>query len=198
MIRHSLIDGAWGGTHGFTSAYGGRHLEYYNNTFQVTTPARNMAGRYYWIRAGTGVFTDNAVTSQNIGFGTPVLIDIGDNTAPQSYPQPRQPGWGHNGSTNVSDPIYVWNQSGNAGYAWGVSGGWDSNVKLNRDIFVNSGAKPGYSKYTYPHPFRDGGSSAGGSGGGVDPQRPCKHHQTCGSFNRRLRAGGNGSCVQWR
>jgi hypothetical protein len=165
VIRYSLLDGAWGITHGFTSALGGRHFEYYNNTFQVTTQNRNIAGRYFWIRAGTGVFTENVVNSQNLGYGTPVMTDIGDNTSPKPYPQARQPGWGHNGSTDVSDPIYIWNQSGNAGYTWGVSNGWDSNVKLNRDIFVNSGAKPGYSKYTYPHPARGGDASAGGSSG---------------------------------
>ena len=166
VMRHSLMDGAWGVTHGFTSKFGGRHVEYYNNTFQVTTANRNIAGRYFWFRAGTGVFTDNVVNSQNLGYGTPVMVDIGDNTSPKPYPQARQPGFGHNGSTDVSDPIYIWNQTGNAGYAWGVSNGWDSNVRLNRDIFVNSGAKPGYSKYTYPHPLR------GGSGSGSPPVSP--------------------------
>lgn len=165
VIRYSLLDGVTGLTHGFTSASGGRHVEYYNNTFQSTTSNRNLAGRYFWLRAGTAVFTDNVVNSQNHGYGTPQLLDIGDITGLGSYPQPRQPGWGHNGSTSVSDPIYIWNQTGNAAYTWGVSNGWDSNVRLNRDIFVNSGPKPGYSKYAYPHPLRDGGASTAGGGG---------------------------------
>jgi hypothetical protein len=159
VIRHSLLDGAWAITHGFTSTWGGRHAEYYNNTFQVTTPNRNIAGRFFWIRAGTGVFTDNVVNSQFNGYGAPDQLDIGDNTSPKSYPQARQPGWGHNGSTHVSDPIYIWNQSGSGAYRWRVSNGWDSNVQLNRDIFVNSGPKPGYKKYPYPHPFRAGGNN---------------------------------------
>jgi hypothetical protein len=166
VIRYSLLDGLSGLTHGFTSSFGGRHVEYYNNTFQSTTNNRNIAGRYFWLRAGTGVFTDNVVTSQNQGYGTPILLDIGDNTSPQPYPQARQPGWGHNGSTNVSDPIYIWNQSGNAAYTWDVNNGWGSNVQLNRDIFVNNGAKPGYSKYTYPHPLRGSGTASSGTTSG--------------------------------
>jgi len=35
-----------------------------------------------------------------------------------------------------------------------ISNGWEANVKQNREIYVNNGAKPGYAKYTYPHPLR--------------------------------------------
>lgn len=154
VFRHCLFDGSSGITHGFTSMWGGRHFEYYNNTFRVTTENRNIAGRYFWIRAGTGLFTENAVSSEYNGYGAPVQVDIGDNTDPQPYPQPRQPGWGHNGTIHVIDPIYIWNQTGNGAYKWEVGHGWENNVQLNRDIFVNSGPKPGYSKFTYPHPLR--------------------------------------------
>ena len=131
-------------------------------------------------------------------YGNVDQTDIGDNTSPNAYPQPRQPGWGHNGSAHVIDPIYIWNQSGSRAYTWRVSNGWQSNVQQGREIFVNSGAKPGYSKYIYPHPFREAvAPPLVVAVAAVDPQPPCKHHQTCGSFNRRLRAGGNGSCVQW-
>lgn len=163
VIRHSLIDGTSGVTHGFTSMSGGRHVEYYDNTMQVTTDNRNIAGRFFWIRAGTGVFTDNHVISVNDGWGTPQVLDIGDNTSPSAYPQARQPGWGHNGSGHVSDPIYIWNQTGSGAYLWGISNGWGSNVRLNRDIYVNSGAKPGYSKYAYPHPLRGGSGASPGT-----------------------------------
>ncbi len=159
VIRHSLLDGAWGLTHGFTSMFGGRHVEYYNNVFQSTTPNRNMAARFFWFRAGTGVFADNVANSTNWGYGDVNVVWIGDNTPPKPYPQPRQPGWGHNGSADVRDPIYVWNQSGNAAYTFEIISEWASNVQLNRDIFVNSGAKPGYSKYQYPHPLRSGSTA---------------------------------------
>ena len=85
---------------------GGRHFEYYNNEFYVTDRYRNIAGRYFWARAGTGIFTDNDVDDQPGGeYGDPVQLDIGDNTAPGSYPQERQPGYGHNGISHVSDVV---------------------------------------------------------------------------------------------
>jgi hypothetical protein len=167
VMRHCVLDGTWGLTHGFTSNSGGRHFEYYDNTFKVSHNNRNIAGRYFWIRAGTGVFTNNEVqnASNPSQWGSPVQTDIGDNTNPGSYPQARQPGYGHNGTTNISDPIRIWNQTGANAYRWGVQNAWVSTVQLNRDIFVNSGARPGYSKYAYPHPLRGAGSGGGGSGG---------------------------------
>jgi len=43
----------------------------------------------------------------------------------------------------VIDPIYIWNNSGNGAYKWRISNGWEANVKQNREIYVNNGAKPG-------------------------------------------------------
>jgi hypothetical protein len=163
VMRHSTFDGSVWITHGFTSLWGGRHWESYNNTYSVTSPLRNV-GRYFWVRAGHGVFTDNVVNNhvapQN--YGSTSLFQIGDNTSPGSYPMPRQPGWGHDGTTHVSDPIYSWNNTGARANAWGYQnqpGGWQNIVVQGRDVFVNAGAKPGYQKYTYPHPLRGGGSS---------------------------------------
>jgi hypothetical protein len=152
VVRHCNLDGAWGLTHGFTSLFGGRHFEYYDNIFSVTNGNRNMAGRYFWCRAGTGIFTNNVVNnaSNPSEWGNPVQLDIGDNTSPGSYPMARQPGFGASGR----DPIYIWNQSGARGYTFSFQGSWGNIVQLNRDIFVNSGPKPGYSKFTYPHPLR--------------------------------------------
>jgi hypothetical protein len=154
VMRHSLLDGVSGLTHGFTSTKGGRHAEYYDNTFTTTSDNRNIAGRYFWLRAGTIIFTDNVVNAQNVGYGTPFLVGIGDIVAPTGYPMARQPGWGHDGTNSVIDPIYLWNNTGAGAYLWAVYDPWGSNVQLNREIFVNSGAKPGYAKYTYPHPAR--------------------------------------------
>jgi chitodextrinase len=156
VLRHNTFDGCGGGTHAFTSARGGRHIEYYNNTFNVSTELRNHNGRYYWIRGGTALFTDNTVNNATYpgAYGSPVFFSIGDNTTPGSYPMPRQPGFGHDGINNVSDPIYSWNNTGSRENAYGFENGWGSIVQLNRDVFVNNGAKPGYSKYTYPHPLR--------------------------------------------
>jgi len=157
VFRHNTLDGCTGGTHGYTSAWGGRFIEYYNNVFSVTSSMRNIAGRYVWLRGGTVLFTDNTVNNaaNPSAYGSPVLLSIGDTTAPGTYPMSRQPGWGHDGSIDVSDPIYIWGNTGTRAGAYGFANGWDSIVKLNRDIYVNSGPKPGYSKYTYPHPARE-------------------------------------------
>jgi hypothetical protein len=157
VMRHSTFDGSIWATHGFTSLWGGRHWESYNNTYQVTTRMRNHAGAYFWSRAGTGIFTDNIVNNASFTqeYGSPSLFKIGDNTDPTGYPQPRQPGWGHDGTSNVIDPIYIWNNTGPQAYTyWFYNSAWTNNVQLNRELFVNAGAKPGYQKYTYPHPAR--------------------------------------------
>lgn len=157
VFRYNSLDGCWGVTHGFTSTWGGRHVEYYNNSFSVTSSERNHNGRYFWFRAGTGVFTDNVVNnaSNPTMYGSPALFNIGDNTSPGSYPMARQPGWGHNGTGSVIDPIYSWNNTGARGSAFGgFQNGWGSIVLLDREVFFDKGAKPGYAKYTYPHPMR--------------------------------------------
>lgn len=159
VMRHSILDGTWGITHGFTSRTGGRHFEYYNNTFSVTNANRNIAGRYFWVRAGTGIFADNVVNAPaNPGeWGNPVLFQIGDNTSPQGQSQARRPGWGHNGTSDIIDPIYAWNNTGARANSWGFNGqpgGWQATVVEGREVFVNAGAKPGYSKFAYPHPAR--------------------------------------------
>ena len=170
VVRYNTLDGVnYAQTHGFSSqTFQGRHVEVYNNTFSVTAPNRNHAGRYYWIRAGTFVFTENVVNnaSNTQNYGNVSLVVIGDTSGLGPYPVARQPGWGHNGTTNVSDPIYIWNQSGARAYSFGFYGGWGANVVQGRDIFVNNGAKPGYTKFTYPHPLRTGG---GGGGDTVPP-----------------------------
>ena len=75
VLRYSTIDGTAGGIHGFTSAPNeGRHVEFYNNTYTVTTTNRNLAGKYFWIRAGTGVWTDNVVNCGNTGYGNNTLV----------------------------------------------------------------------------------------------------------------------------
>ncbi|MBN1674706.1 MAG: hypothetical protein JXR37_26920 [Kiritimatiellae bacterium] len=156
VFRHCLFDGTGGLTHGFTSMRGGRHFEYYDNTFTVTTPERNQA-RYFWCRAGTGLFTDNVVSNcaTPSAFGNQTLLAVGDNTVPTGYPQSRQPGWGYDGTRDVIDPMYIWNNTGPRAGTWDVYADWTNSVRLNRELYVDSGPKPGYTKYAYPHPVRD-------------------------------------------
>jgi hypothetical protein len=70
-------------------------------------------------------------------------------------------GWDSGSGGYHIDPVYLWNNciSGHtlpcAGDStWSSSSG--SFITLNRDIFVDSGAKPSYTPYTYPHPARTG------------------------------------------
>lgn len=169
VCRHFLMNGSWGGMHAFTSTWGGRFVEFYDGLFSCTTDGRNMGGRYFWIRGGTGVFTDNEVQSvfDPSDYGDAIQLQMGEgDIAPASaYLIPRQPGCGHNGSAYVSDPIYVWDQTGARAYTTGIniSAGegfgdttWADVIIEDRDYFVDNGAKPGYSKYTYPHPLRAG------------------------------------------
>jgi len=162
VMRKSVMDGTWFLTHGFTSgAYGGgRHVEIYDNTFRVSTQSRNMSSRYFWLRAGTVVITGNdvakATDTQSYAGGNVGILDIGDNTSPSGSDSPMQPGWGHNGSTDVRDPIYVWGNSGAMGSEVGYndqSGCW-SCVTNSQELVVNQGPKPGWARYAYPHPAR--------------------------------------------
>lgn len=51
---------------------------------------------------------------------------------------------------NISDPIYVWNNTVNQAPSNIVSG--STNVQPNRDFFMAT-PRPGYTAYTYPHPL---------------------------------------------
>jgi hypothetical protein len=162
VMRKSVLDGTWFLTHGFTSGSysGGRHVEIYDNTFRVTTQSRNMSGRYFWLRAGTVVITGNdaarATDTQSYGGGHVGILDIGDNTSPNGSDGPMQPGWGHSGSADVRDPIYVWGNTGAMGSEVGFnnsSGCW-SCVTNSQELVINQGPKPGWARYTYPHPAR--------------------------------------------
>lgn len=161
VSRHNDLDGCWGVMHAFTSDFGGRHWEFYNNVFRVTNTNRNMAGRYTWMRGGHGIYTDNVVNtpSNTSEWGNSVELDLGEsNENPsQAWPQDRQVGVGHNGSAYVQDPVYLWNETGGRAHTTQCcQGTWSSHIMDDRDYFTNNGAKPSYSKYTYPHPLRAG------------------------------------------
>ena len=171
VCRYSTLDGAGGGTHGFTSAVGGRHIEFYNCTFSTTDELRNHNGRYFWFRAGTGIVTDCVINNAAFpgAYGTPSMLNFGDNTNPTGYPQERQPGWGHNGTSHVIDPVYMWNNTGARADTFTVQSSpndWTTNVQEDREVYAGT-AKPGYAKFTYPHPLRATIEGGGGGGGGA-------------------------------
>ena len=112
--------------------------------------------------------------------------DAGDGCAPH-YPAPRQFGFGRvtgsgkdgqgNSTSNGiyvgdSEPAYIWNNTGLTPVVNITTDGTscttnqyghvpdDPNdyIKVGRNYFMGT-AKPGYSKYTYPHPLRGGGGN---------------------------------------
>jgi hypothetical protein len=52
---------------------------------------------------------------------------------------------------NISDPIYVWNNTLNGSSNNTTTG--STNVIVNRDYYVGT-SRPGYTAYTYPHPLQ--------------------------------------------
>ena len=182
VVRHCTLTNTQMLTHGTTSLQGGRQVELYNNAFQYRTHAANASGitsvnlnRYFWWRAGTARITDNTfdnITSSDWGNkGELVFIDE-SLTRPGSgapcqttYPGTHWPGQGADGTKQISDPVYIWNNTGT--YAVGTNDQSDgcghglltaNFFLINRDYIMS--AAPGYVKYTYPHPARSGVSAA--------------------------------------
>jgi hypothetical protein len=119
-------------------------------------------GQYYHVprQPGFGYVT---------GTGTANYPAGGFNNVSTDY----NAGTGFGGYVGDSEPVYIWANSsqplnnvvtGDYGAGGGCSGTTDSTanyVVLNRDYFNGSTAKPGYTPYTYPHPFTLGsGTSA--------------------------------------
>ena len=150
VMRHNVLYGIAGLTHGLSSAFGGRQFEVYNNIIQNPTSGRNL-GRYFWGREGVWYIHDNQVAYQNQGYGNPVLFNSIVECSPGvscandgsvAYPVMhntsgpgnggQQIGWSCNPcsgskatSTPVSNPVYIWNNclAGHSLPCTGDSGG---------------------------------------------------------------------------
>jgi hypothetical protein len=136
------------------------------------------------MRGGTGLFTDNVipnVISSDYGNKAELKFtvqNINRNGGPYAcwltYPAPRQVGFGNVNGSGITDPtwgyrgdsepIYLWNNTGGGNYdAPGIDtytpdecgNGLSSNtfVQSERDYFTGT-PRPGYTKYTYPHPLQ--------------------------------------------
>lgn len=84
------------------------------------------------------------------------------------YPAPYQLGYSHTGSAPVTTPFYFWNNSRTL-EVWGSDypdppaqdactqgvdrDTWSDYIQEGRD-WIQGTAKPGYTKFTYPHPLR--------------------------------------------
>jgi hypothetical protein len=167
VCRYTVLDGVWGTSHGPSSGFGGRHVDYNHCTFLVSDDNRNMASKYYWLRGGTGVFWSNsyatATSDPDWGGGGDGCIacvygEEGENVG-VPYPDPEGPGFGWESGASVSDPVWSWDCTGTKAYQFGVQDDWTTKCVAERDFFPadggsNPGAKPGYATFEYPHPLR--------------------------------------------
>ena len=177
VIRHNLFDESGLASHGAdTSEYGTRHWELYDNTFTFTDHGDCDGSQtaplnwFFYIRGGTGVIADNAlpdISSCAWGDKTELYMTVQNirrNSGPYpcwtTYPAPHQVGQSHDGISEITEPVHIWGNSGG-----GVSGVGDYEpdecgngqtvtdyIQEGRDFIL--GPKPGYQKYTYPHPLR--------------------------------------------
>jgi hypothetical protein len=195
VIRHCLFDSASCGSHGLeTSQAGSRQFEYYDNRWDPALPDYNF-NYWMQIRGGTGVIADNYFSPGLWGRGCLALCVFnirrrGQPPCQTHYPAARQIGqswkgdggysyhdWPEGGGGYTTDPIYIWGNTGpgaeqsNFVYLSEYNPDECGNnqqivnyVHKDRDYVL--GPKPGWHKYTYPHPLR------GGGGGGTPTPTP--------------------------
>jgi hypothetical protein len=192
VLRHNIFNNSAFGCHmADTSTYGVRHTEIYDNTF-VFNGSGTVNGTNYpinlsngWIDriGGTGVFTGNIVpdiNSQKWGNKAEMVLIVQNlhrNQGPypcvSTYPAPHQLGQSHDGTRTITDPYYIWGNSGSAAslipqfndyspdqcgrdYVTWTTRNWQ---KAGRDYILGT-PRPGWTRYTYPHPLSGGTSTS--------------------------------------
>jgi hypothetical protein len=193
VIRHNVFDNSALASHGpDTSPIGARHVELYDNRFIFTNfgdcdGSRTMNLPYLvFVRGGTWIITNNVMpdlSSCSWGDKSGVLatvMNLQRNAGPYpcwrgGYPSPHQFGLGANGTAQVLDPAYIWNNTGSASgsttgrFSMTDYGAGECPVPLStvadyihvgRDVLVDA-PKPGWTKFAYPHPARSGSGSSG-------------------------------------
>lgn len=178
VFRYNTITDSYLEAHsvqGFARAC--RKWEVYNNTIRQVSQS---IYRPIFFRGGTGVIFGNVVTGT---FGAPTIHfdnvrtftnaggEVGQcngnsiwdgNAESNGYPCRDQIGRGADVAiwesapypTQSLEPAYIWSNTIN-GSPLGVTviSGSAVHIKPNRDYYVNVGAKPDYTPYTYPHPL---------------------------------------------
>jgi hypothetical protein len=187
VVRHCTFNNSSIVSHGLdTGPYGTRQWEIYENNFVFTSSGTTPAGGTYplgmnwwfYVRGGTGVIWGNVMpdlVAQQLGSKSSILLTVWNIRRTSAY-IPCQTAWlalhqvgqGYQ-SGLVSDPVYIWSNSGGTIWERPGIGDWqpdqcgngqvsDNYIKLNRDYIVGT-VRPGYKPYTYPHPVRAGGFS---------------------------------------
>jgi hypothetical protein len=184
VIRYNTFDNSGFVYHGAdTGLTGARHVEVYNNKFIFTTSGSDYnyplpLNWWVYMRGGTGVWTDNEmppIQSQMWGNKGEITMTVqvlrrnsGQYGCWKTYPAPHQVGQSHNGQSLFTEPVYIWNNTGGgdqnpdlSDYSPDQCGGGpsvSSFIQAGRDYVVGV-AKPGYTKYPYPHPLTVPGAS---------------------------------------
>ncbi len=177
VFRHNELHNVSFDNHGFCNEHGGFAFDINNNQFIYDLSSGNIYGAIH-IRGGTGVIYNNSVSGSfshgmwwedyrtgtgsgcsgsNITFNIPGYGNVTGSSScisSEGHPCAEQVGRGQN---NSSDPVYVW---GNTGFPSQLNEN-PSYIQQNSDFYVNAGAKPGFTEYTYPHPL-SGGEPVGG------------------------------------
>src|SRR5579872_7268422 len=135
VVRYNTFTESGGfNSHGEdTSPYGMREFEIYNNSFLYPDngsgtgcPGNTNVDQFIWLRGASGVIWGNNFDSlygSCWGDKSEILMAIrgAEDNRPQgscgmvSYPVPHQLGQDNNGSSDYTDPIYLWGNTSNTG-----------------------------------------------------------------------------------
>ena len=201
VVRHNTFSESGGfNSHGEDSSpYGMRHFEIYNNSFlfpdQTCTNGNTSLSninQFIWIRGGTGVIFNNNfdnLYSSCWGDKHEITFSIrgAEDDRPQgacgsvSYPVPHQLGQNNNGTSDFTDPIRLWSNTGNqgadAGGSWTIEtngswvdfGGGANPCGFNWNTFFQWGRDGVDTALSLPITLPTNGGSVDGTGGTPKP-----------------------------
>jgi hypothetical protein len=191
VVRHcNVIDSSLFSHGQDTGPSGNRHYEVYNNLMQSRG---NTQAQHWWgARGAVALVANNQMDATNhssIDMQCQQCRRTSGQTACQVLPGPanRQVGIGwsasssaqygnpvqtQDGTGQVIDPCYYWNNTGTGGYNGGTNPNYfgvsdfnpdqcgngltSSNFIINGTHFFPNTARPGWVPYTYPHPLVSG------------------------------------------
>lgn len=192
VVRHnSFIESGGFNSHGEDSSpYGMREFEIYNNSFTFPDQTCNQGNQslsninqYIWLRGASGVIFNNSfdpLFSSCWGDKPEIRLNIrgAEDDRPQgtclqvAYPVPHQVGQNNNGSSDFTDPVYFWGNTGTQGQDGGgftidVVGGWafGNPCSFNWNTFFQWGRDGVDTSLTLPITLGSSGGSVEGTGG---------------------------------